>query len=84
MTTFPTDLSVPFSPRARWLADVLKRVVARHAARRMYRATVSDLVALDDHLLRDVGLTRDAIRDVAASGATQAFAKWRTTGSATF
>jgi uncharacterized protein YjiS (DUF1127 family) len=45
----------------RWL----ERLHSRHAAHRLYRNTLSELEALNDRELGDLGLSRLVIRDVA-------------------
>lgn len=50
------------------LVEVLRNGLQRRRDRRALAKSLSDLDGLDDRLLRDIGLTRDALEHLHASG----------------
>ena len=50
------------------LVEVLRNGLQRRRDRRELAKSLSDLDGLDDRLLRDIGLTRDALEHMHASG----------------
>lgn len=56
------------SDSSRGSASPLARLLAWLRAERRIRAGIRDLEALDDHALRDIGLTRAEIAHVARAG----------------
>jgi uncharacterized protein YjiS (DUF1127 family) len=62
MTTLSTELSLARPGAARGaIREGLARLAARLAARRLRADTLRDLAHLNDHALRDIGLTRDGL-----------------------
>lgn len=66
-----TETLAPTPDRSRWrrLTDILGARSEAAARRRAERTCRMDLAALDDHLLRDLGFTRDQIAEVARTAA---------------
>lgn len=62
------DLTHSGSGLAGRLADAFARLAEGRRRRSLYRRTVRELGALDDRGLRDLGLNRDMIEDVARNG----------------
>jgi uncharacterized protein YjiS (DUF1127 family) len=60
------ELNVPSWPTA--LARPIKQGLARIAARRELRRAVKELMALDDRILRDIGLRRSDVEFAARFG----------------
>ena len=61
------DHAVGRDRRASSFASIVRAAIGRLRTSQGQRSTVRDLAAMDDHLLRDIGIPRSEIRTVATA-----------------